>query len=142
MLRDKSPCRNGGYTLIELLIVVVVIGVIAALAIPRFMASSSKPKTAEAMSILKQVHVQQRAYRQEFGHYWGNGITADKNNPHNFTRIGVDIMASARYTYTMVANQTSYTCTAEVNIDDDPTVDTWLIDGDGELLNTVNDYSE
>jgi type II secretory pathway pseudopilin PulG len=124
------------------MVVVIVLGVIAALAIPRFMAASAKPKTAEAMSILKQVHVQQRAYRQEYGHYWGNGIVADKDNPLNFARLGVDIMADARYTFTMSANQTSYSCTAEANIDDDPTVDTWVIDGGGVLQNTVNDFSE
>jgi prepilin-type N-terminal cleavage/methylation domain-containing protein len=142
MLPAKPYYTNKGYTLIELMVVVIIIGVIAALAIPRFMASSTVPKTAEARQILKQVHVQQRAYRQEYDTYWGNGVTADRNNGQSFARLGVDIMASARYTYAIVANKTSFTCTATANIDDDPTIDTWTIDGGGGLLNTVKDYSE
>jgi prepilin-type N-terminal cleavage/methylation domain-containing protein len=138
-MSSNHPHRTDkGFTLVELMVVVIVIGVIAALAIPRFMASTSYPKTAEARQVLKQIHVQQRAYRQEYGAYWGNGVTADKDNPLNFGKLGVDLMASARYTYSIVAAQTSYTCTAT----DDPTIDTWTIDGGGELLNTVPDYSE
>jgi len=142
-MRFKNIVRKEkGFTLVELLIVVVIIGVIAALAIPRFMACTAYPKTAEARQVLKQIHVQQRAYRQEYGTYWGNGVSADKDTPLNFSKLGVTLMASARYTYSIVAAQTSYTCTAKANIDDDPTVDTWTIDGGGELLNTVPDYSE
>jgi len=142
MLSTHRYRMERGFTLVELMIVVIVIGVIAALAIPRFMAATTYPKTAEARQLLKQIHVQQRAYRQEFGTYWGNGVSADKDAPLNFAKLGVTLMASARYTYSIVAGQTSYTCTAKANLDDDPAVDTWTIDGGGELLNTVPDFSE
>ena len=51
-----------GFTLIELMIVVVILGILTALAIPRFRVSSYKAKEKEADTILKQVYQLQRTY--------------------------------------------------------------------------------
>lgn len=49
-LRDSK-----GFTLIELMIVVVIIGILAAIAIPKFTQVSNTAKEAEADPILKQI---------------------------------------------------------------------------------------
>ncbi|MDR2728850.1 MAG: type II secretion system protein, partial [Chitinispirillales bacterium] len=49
MIRNK---KTGGFTLIELMVVIVIIGILATLAIPRFTEASAKAKAAEAPRIL------------------------------------------------------------------------------------------
>jgi prepilin-type N-terminal cleavage/methylation domain-containing protein len=140
--RLNSRRNQKGFTLIELMIVVVIIGILAALAIPRFMASTTRSKQSEAKQILKQIYVMERAYRQEYDTYWGNGVSADAANPTNFARIGVEIMASARYTYSLVCAQNTFTATATVanpGLDDDVAPDTWTIDDAGDLNCTSDD---
>ncbi|MBU2552786.1 MAG: prepilin-type N-terminal cleavage/methylation domain-containing protein [Proteobacteria bacterium] len=129
---SKFHKSQKGFTLIELMIVVVIIGILAALAIPRFMTASTKSKQSEAKQILKQIYVMERAYFQEYGTYTAN-----------LTTIGVEIMAGNRYTYTVpTADATGFTAMANApdpGIDDDATADTWTITDAGTLTNTVND---
>lgn len=49
----KFKEKSTGFTLIELMIIVVIIGVLASLAIPRFMKATTRSKQTEAKMILK-----------------------------------------------------------------------------------------
>ena len=61
--------REAGFTLIELMIVVVVVGVLASLAIPRFHEVAVGAKEAEAGPLLKQLYTLQERYVQKNSHY-------------------------------------------------------------------------
>ena len=122
-----------GFTLIELMIIVVILGIFAALAIPRFMNSAAKAKQTEAKQMLKQIYVMQTTHRQEYDSYCLNGVTANSDNPNTFDQIGVKIDTVARYTYVMTASADTFTCTATANLDDDKTQDIWIIDQNGKV---------
>jgi prepilin-type N-terminal cleavage/methylation domain-containing protein len=58
-----------GFTLVELAVVVVIIGVLAAFAVPRFMASVERSKAAEAFNYLSSVQAAQERYHARQGTY-------------------------------------------------------------------------
>ena len=140
-----TPVRKSaqkGFTLIELMIVVVIIGILAALAIPRFMQATTKSKQSEAKQILKQIYTMERTYRQENDVYWAGG-PADSAAGTALATIGVEIMPTALYSYTIVAVAgTSFLATANATgLDDDAAPDTWTMDQNGNLVNTSDDVS-
>ncbi len=138
---SKLHKSQKGFTLIELMIVVVIIGILAALAIPRFMRATTKSKQSEAKQILKQIYVMERAYRQEKDQYFVPAGAAIAGG--SFPDIGIEIMPTARYTYTITstdAGATNFTAVATSGIlDDDAISDIWTISQTGQLLVTSDD---
>ena len=128
----KFHKNSKGFTLIELMIVVVIIGILAALAIPRFMRATTKSKQTEGKSILKQIYVMERAYRQEFDTYHSNLDT-----------IGVEIPANVRYSYVITnATDSTFLASAGADLDDDANRDSMTIDQTGTLTQVLNDASD
>jgi type IV pilus assembly protein PilA len=65
----KLHTRRGGFTLIELMIVVAIIGILAAIAIPNFLRFQLKAKSSEGKTNLAAIRTAEESYFAEYGNY-------------------------------------------------------------------------
>ena len=142
--RDKK-----GFSLVELMIVVAIIAILAAIAIPSFLRFAMRSKTSEATSNLAGIRTGEEAYRSENDVYllalaWpaavppASGTMWVSAGSANFRVIGFAADGVVRYQYAVgvvapgVAPATPpyYTATATGDIDDDALVATYIVSND------------
>jgi len=80
--------NNKGFSLIELMIVVAIIGILASVAIPNFQRFIRRSKQAEAKSNLSMIYTAQRSFHGEWQYYDGR-----------FGHIGFSPEGDLRYQY-------------------------------------------
>jgi prepilin-type N-terminal cleavage/methylation domain-containing protein len=78
-----------GFTLLELLIVVIIIGILAGLAIPNFFRGVERARWAEAKTIIGTLRASQIRYRAQNGVYTAvlADLDADFTTPNFFTIV-------------------------------------------------------
>src|SRR5437667_12574809 len=70
MKRNSKLVKNEeGFSLTELMVVLVIIGVLVLLALPKLLPIVTKAKTTEAKLMLKQVYTLEQSYKLEHDHY-------------------------------------------------------------------------
>src|ERR1700678_2146747 len=76
-----------GFTLVELAVVIVIIGVLAAFGVPRFLQSVEKSKASEAFNYLSAIQGSEERYLAQNGTYSSSISDLDVNlsNPQYFT---------------------------------------------------------
>ena len=132
-----------GFTLIELMIVVAIIGILAAVAIPNFLKYQAKSMQSEARVLLSGIYTSEVAYFAENNAYgdWdadytGAGITTNQ--------IGFEPASAPRY-YQVIATAptaTTFTTTTSANLDSDASVDGWSVtEATRQPQNTCNDVT-
>jgi type IV pilus assembly protein PilA len=83
----KIMNRKGGFTLIELMIVVAIIGILAAIAIPNFLRFQLKAKSSEGKTNLAAIRTAEESYYAEFNNYVSADVSpavTPNNGKQNF----------------------------------------------------------
>lgn len=70
MLRKSDDVARKGFTLVELAVVIVIIGVLAAFGVPRFLKSVERSKAAEAFQYLSAVRAAQERFLAKNGVFY------------------------------------------------------------------------
>jgi type IV pilus assembly protein PilE len=126
-----------GFTLTELLVVIVIIGILAGLTIPRYMKTTTKAKATEAKLMLKEVYSLEKAYYLE-NDAWGPSLEEIGFEQDKLKTEG----GNARYKITLAqVAETGFkaTATSVVDFDKDGTFNVWSIDQDNNLKQDVPD---
>jgi prepilin-type N-terminal cleavage/methylation domain-containing protein len=86
-----------GFTLVELAVVVVIIGVLAAFAVPRFLVSVERSKASEAFNYLATMHSAQERYHSRQGTYADAIADLDTNmaTPEYFSVGSIEVPSTA-----------------------------------------------
>jgi type IV pilus assembly protein PilE len=137
MKRDGFIFDESGFSMTELLVALVIIGVLVLLALPRLMPIVNKAKATEAKLNLNQVYMLEKAFKLENDRY-----------SNNLTEIGfeqetlVTNSGTARYEIKIVSadvNAFRATATSVVDFDNDGNFNVWEINDKKQLKETIAD---
>jgi len=129
--------KVAAFSLTELLVVLIIIGVLVLIALPNLMPIITKAKSTEAKIQLNHLHTLQKAYFYEFSRYSNNPEDLGFEQEKLTTDGG---QANYQIELTEVSSDGFVaTATAVVDFDRDGVFNVWQIDQDKHLVETIKD---
>jgi prepilin-type N-terminal cleavage/methylation domain-containing protein len=127
--------RSAGFTTIELLIGVAIVGILAALAIPAFKGYVYRGRVSEAITVLNEIKTRQETYRSRYGNYaavsgsgdWASATYTPSTIPGanpvpwpssaGWEELGLSSPGMVRFRYATVAGAPGSTVPTNSNLD-------------------------
>jgi len=153
--------KRKGFTLIELMIVVAIIGILAAIAIPNFLRFQARAKQSEAKQNLGAIFTAYTSYFSDNNTFPGATTMVVGSGSFNCLAVADwEPKGTIRYNYNCMnieafspatndspctpavptnGTQIDFTVASCGNVDNDTTVDEWSIDTAKKLKNVIDD---
>ncbi len=134
----KIHNRRGGFTLIELMIVVAIIGILAAIAIPNFLKFQLKAKTSEGKTNIAAIRTAEESVYAEFGSYVSASVSPSVSTQsvkqafvnkdgtnQGFDLVGWTPEGRVYFNYAVAIAGSGFTAAAGADIDGDMVSQQW-----------------
>jgi type IV pilus assembly protein PilE len=111
----RGPARPGGFTLVELMIAVLIVGILTMIAVPAYQDSVRKSRRAEAFTAIAAIQQAQERFRGSHANYAASitaaadaetpGLGLSDATPGNYYTLAVPAASSTGYVVTATANE-------------------------------------
>lgn len=120
--------REGGFSLLELLTVLVIVGVVAALAVPGLIRARQNASAGSAIQSLRTITTAQHLYERKFKEYAALEDLAPEGTIDN--NLGSGEKSGYRFVMTTDTNPNTFTCIA-TPLDEPDVMDHFFVDETG-----------
>ena len=107
LARQKQKNGSEGFTLVELMIVIVIVGILSAIALPNFLNQTKKAAATEAKQQVSSIFKQAHTYVLEKG-----SLGTVDSDCSDYAGTLTTVAEGAGYSYACAGTQTAFTVTA------------------------------